>query len=96
MWALGYKAPNVWFTETEYNEELNNFLFETVGENKLEMICTGLFINAYAATSLREYFATGFADFYLHASKGLLKMVSPVLVQKLFFLNDIKNLDEVT
>jgi len=92
--ALGYKAPKNWFTNTEYDEDFDNFLFQTVGRDKLRMICTGLFINAYAATSLREYFATGFTDFYLYANKTLLKTISPVLAQKLFFLHDIKNLDE--
>ena len=53
----------------------------------------GLFINAYASVSLREYFATGFADYYLHQNHGFLAKVSPALTKKMNFLQDVKNLD---
>jgi len=55
----------------------------------------GLFINAYAAVSLREYFATGFTDFYLHPNHNFLKQVSPALYKKLLLLQDEENLDTV-
>jgi hypothetical protein len=95
LWALDYKAPLKWFMETEYDKEFDEFLFETVGKDKLRMICMGLFINAYAPVSLREYFATGFADFYLHPNHNFLKRVSPLLYKKLLLLQDVKNLDNV-
>jgi len=44
LWALGYKVPLKWFMETEYDKEFDEFLFETVGRDKLRMICVGLFI----------------------------------------------------
>ena len=66
LWALGYKAPEQWFMDIEYDQEFDDYLREKVGYDKLRMICMGLFINAYAPTSLREYFATGFTDFYLY------------------------------
>ena len=81
--------------DTEYDKEFDEFLFETVGKDKLRMICMGLFINAYAPVSLREYFATGFADFYLHPNHNFLKRVSPLLYKKLLLLQDVKNLDNV-
>jgi len=93
LWALGYKAPIQWFMETEYDKEFDEFLFEKVGKDKLRMICMGLFINAYAPVSLREYFATGFADYYLYQNHGLLAKVSPALAKKMNFLQDVKNLD---
>ena len=93
LWALDYKAPLKWFMETEYDKEFDEFLFETVGKDKLRMICIGLFINAYAAVSLREYFATGFTDFYMHPNHNFLKQVSPALYKKLLLLQDGKNLD---
>ena len=95
LWALDYKAPLKWFMESEYDKEFDDFLFETVGKDKLRMICMGLFINAYAPTSLREYFATGFADFYLHSDHNFLKQVSPALYKKLLLLQDEENLDTV-
>ena len=95
LWILGYKAPLEWFMNTEYDEEFDEFLLEKVGYDKLRMICMGLFINAYAPTSLREYFATGFTDFYLHSDHNFLKKVGPTLIKKLLLLQDIKNLDNV-
>jgi len=86
--SLGYKMSKSFYTETEYNEEFDNFLLNTVGYDKLNIICTGLFITAYAPTSLREYFATGFTDFYMRpADRGDLQKVSPQLYNKLFKLN---------
>jgi hypothetical protein len=93
LWALDYKAPREWFLNTEYDKEFDNFLFSTVGKDKLRLICTGLFISAYAAVSLREYFATGFTDYYLYPNHNFFKKVSPQLYKKLTFLNEIKNLD---
>ena len=93
LWALGFKAPSQWFMDTEYDREFDEFLFEKVGKDKLRMICMGLFINAYASVSLREYFATGFTDYYLHQNHGFLAKVSPALAKKMNFLQDVKNLD---
>jgi len=88
LWALGYKVPKSFFLETEYNEEFDNFLLKTVGYDKLSVICNGLFINAYAPTSLREYFATAFTDYYMNMSDHTpLKRVSPAVYKKLSTLN---------
>jgi len=93
LWALGHKAPLEWFLNTEYDKEFDDFLFNTIGKDKLRMICMGLFINAYAPISLREYFATGFTDFYLYPDHNFLEKMSPALTKKLILLQDIKNLD---
>ena len=94
LWSLGYKAPKQFYSEVEYNEEFDNFLLNTVGYDKLNIICSGLFISAYAPTSLREYFATGFTDFFMRPDdRETLRMVSPELYQKIFELNSEENLD---
>ena len=86
--SLGYKTPKSFYADTEYSEEFDNFLLNTVGYDKLNIICTGLFINAYAPTSLREYFATGFTDFYMRTDdRESLQKVSPRLYNKLINLN---------
>ena len=36
----------------------------------------GVFISPYAATSLREYFATGFTDFFMNKSRDDLKSIA--------------------
>ena len=96
LWSLGYKTPKTFFSEVEYNEEFDNFLLNTVGYDKLNVICNGLFINAYAPTSLREYFATGFTDFYMKPDdRESLKLVSPQLYKKIFELNFKENVDSM-
>ena len=93
LWKAGFKAPESFFMDVEYNEEFDAFLYKKVGYDKLSTLLTGLFISPYAATSLREYFATGFADFYLYPNHTTLKKVSPNLYKKLLLLQDPKKLD---
>jgi hypothetical protein len=93
LWSLGYKIPKSLFLDTEYSQEFDNFLLNTVGYDKLNIICAGLFINAYAPTSLREYFATGFTDFYMSNEHATLKTVCPELYSKLKLLNSENFLD---
>lgn len=96
LWSLGYKAPKSFYYEVEYNKEFDNFLLNTVGYDKLNIICNGLFISSYAATSLREYFATGFTDFYMRTDdRNSLKLVSPELYLKIFELNSQNFLDSL-
>ena len=51
---------------------------------ELSKILKGLFISPYAATSLREYFATAFADYYLDSNHDFLKKSSPAVYKKIF------------
>ena len=91
---MGYKIPSTVFMEPEYNEEFDMLLHQKIGYEKLSNILTGVFISPYAATSLREYFATGFTEFYLHPDEhGFLKKISPELYKKLITLQDSEKLD---
>jgi len=83
LWKADFKAPLSLFMEIEYNEEFDMFLFEDIGYDKLITILSGVFINAYAPTSLREYFATGFADYFIEPNHKFLQNVSPLLYQKI-------------
>ena len=93
LWQLGYKAPMAFFENTEYDEEFDMFLYKTIGYDKLMNLVQGLFINPYAATSLREYFATGFTDFYMDSNHKFLQKISPVLYKKLIMLQAQEKLD---
>ena len=93
LWSKGYKFPKSFFTNIEYDEEFDMLLYKDIGYDKLANLLTGLFISPYAATSLREYFATGFTEFYTHSDHNLLKKVSPALYEKIFILQDPKILD---
>jgi len=93
LWEMGFKAPKAFFEDTEYDQEFDEFLHQTVGYDTLSNAMQGLFISPYAATSLREYFATGFTDFFIHPDHKLLKTVSPALYDKIIFLQKEENLD---
>ena len=93
LWKSGFKAPQSFFNNLEYDKEFDEFLYQDIGYGKLSTLMRGLFINPYAATSLREYFATGFTDFYLHSDHSALQQVSPKLYKKLLMLHDPKKLD---
>jgi len=83
LWDHGYKTQINFFLNMEYDVEFDNFLLNIVGYDKLAMLMQGMFISPYAATSLREYFASGFTEFFMHPDHKLLKSVSPVLYEKL-------------
>jgi hypothetical protein len=94
LWKMNYKIPLSVFMDPEYNEELDMFLYKKIGYDKLSTIVAGVFITPYAITSLREYFATGFTEFYLHPDEhGFLQKVSPELYKKLFLLQNPEELD---
>jgi hypothetical protein len=88
LWSSGYKAPISFFVDVELNKEFDMFLYQKIGYDRLSSLLVGVFISPYAATSLREYFATGFSDFYLHPNHKALQQVSPALYKKLFSLHD--------
>jgi hypothetical protein len=75
------------FGKIEYDQEFDLFLKDKVGYQKLRIFAQNIFASPYAATSLREYFADGFEDFYLGRKLNLNK-ISPVLYNKLEDLNN--------
>ena len=93
LWKRDIKAPMSFFTDVEFNQEFDDFLYKKIGYDKLSSIMTGLFISAYAATSLREYFATGFTEYYTHSDHNFLKKVSPALYEKISNLHNFKDED---
>tara|TARA_Y100001938_G_C8079670_1_gene428292 strand:- start:739 stop:1425 length:687 start_codon:yes stop_codon:yes gene_type:complete len=73
------------FINTDYEKEFDDLLYKKVGYTKLRNLAPTLFIRPYAATSLREYFATGFEDFYLEGGEKL-RGISPILYNKILSL----------
>ena len=93
LWEMEFKAPKSFFQNVEFDREFDEFLHQTVGYETLGNALRGLFISPYAATSLREYFATGFTDFYMDSNHQHLKTVSPALYEKIMLLQKEENLD---
>jgi len=93
MWKMGFKAPKSFFQNVEFTTEFDDFLHKDVGYDKLKPIMQGMFISPYAATSLREYFATMFTEFYLDPNHNFIKKVSPAVYEKLSMLQNEEKLD---
>ena len=88
LWSKGFKAPLSFFMEVEFDKEFDDFLYKKIGYDKRSSLLSGLFISPYAATSLREYFATGFTEYYLDSNHQFLKKVSPALYEKIYELQN--------
>ena len=80
--AEGYDVSSEKFMNSEYEEKFDDFLYKKVGYEALSYIPMGLFITPYAATSLREYFATGYVEYLMGDRRYLLSM-SPTLYKKI-------------
>ena len=76
------------FFDLKYSQKFDNMLYKDIGYTLLSNITRGLFCNAYATTSLREYFASGFEEFYM-ADRQYLKKICPALFEKLQYLNNL-------
>ena len=73
-----YDIPDGFLTDIEYNKEIDNFLYKTIGYDILNQMVANIFVSGYAATSVSEYFARGFEEYFIGDKKSL-KSMSPVL-----------------
>ena len=86
----GYNVEKYNFLDVEYNEDLDLFLLEEVGYDALSMLSVALFLNPYSATSLSEYFARGFEEFFI-GDRKYLKKIRPKLYSKLESLASLED-----
>jgi len=86
--SAGLETGSFNYRNLKYDEEFDLFLLNELGYDTLSYITAGLFLSPYAATSLREYFAIGFEEFYL-GDKEKLNNTSPTLYKKLEELREI-------
>jgi len=70
------------YLKTEFDENFDDFLYKQVGYELLNKLTTGLFLTAYASTSLREYFSNGFEHYFM-GENHYLKKISPNLYSKI-------------
>jgi hypothetical protein len=94
LFEAGYKLPMSFFMNTEFDQEFDDLLYKKIGYDKIDQFASGMFINSYAATSLREYFATAVADFYINTNHNFLKKISPAVYNKIMMLQDPEALDK--
>ena len=76
-----------YFTDVEYDVKFDDFLYKIVGYPMLTSLTMGLFISPYGVTSIREYFATGFEEYYLKDRKYL-QNISPAIYKKIYELEN--------
>jgi hypothetical protein len=65
--SQGYKiadARNL-FLNTEYNQRFDDLLYKEIGYDLLDNLLIGVFVRPYAATSINEYFTTGFVEYHM-------------------------------
>lgn len=85
--AYGYnQMPDSDYMDPEYNNKFDKFLYLTVGYPVLTQLTTNLYISPYGATSLREYFANCFEEFFARKKYKNVKNLSPAVYEKLEFL----------
>ncbi len=85
-----YEIPPDFTINMEYDKSIDLFLYDTVGYDILNQLSTNIFISGYAATSLSEYFARGFEEYFV-GNKDSLRKLSPVLykiIDELVHLED--------
>ena len=75
------------FSKIEFDEELDQFLLNEIGYEKLSNLTVGMFLDPYSISSLREYFATGFEEYYL-GDRSYLNNVCPYIYKKVSYLHE--------
>ena len=75
--------PPQFLVSLNFDQDIDDYLYKDVGYTPLWNYVNGIFPSPYAATSVREYFASGLLDYLL--DEGIhLSEISPILYQKIF------------
>ena len=72
-----------------FDQDIDDYLYKEVGYTPLWNYVNGIFPSPYAATSIREYFARGFEEYFIGDRKSLTKN-NIVLYSKLQELADLE------
>lgn len=85
-----YDVPDGFLNDIDYNRQIDDFLYRTVGYEVLNQLVVNIFISGYASTSVSEYFARGFEEYFI-GDRRTLKQLSPSLyktIENLVHLED--------
>ena len=85
-----FEVPKDFNFNIEYDKDIDNFLYQTVGYDVLNQLVTNIFVSGYAATSVSEYFARGFEEYFI-GDKSNLRKLSPVLYK---IIDDLVHLED--
>ena len=84
----GYDVTIEQFLTATYDYDFDMFLFQDIGYPVLETLTLGLFVSPYSVTSINEYFAVGFENFYM-GEANYIKKICPILSEKLYYLDEL-------
>ena len=70
------------FFRLEYDEDFDKLLYQDLGYSFLYNLTYDLFVSPYGATSLQEYWANGFENYFIGDPEDVRK-ISPVLYNKI-------------
>ena len=88
----GVSVKNINFFNETYNKDFDIFLSKTIGYDDLKKYIKDIFLAPYSVTSLKEYFARGFEEYFL-GNVVYLKQMCPYVYKK---INNLyyKNLED--
>ena len=72
----GYNPSKDLFAKSDYNKEIDDYLYQTIGYGKLTPHIIGLFPDPYSVTSLEEYVSTCF-EFFFIKDRDYIKKICP-------------------
>jgi hypothetical protein len=70
--------PKSLLVNPDYDQEIDDYLYRDVGYDVLNDLVNGLFVSAYAATSLSEYYARSFEE-WVFGHRAEIKKLSPAV-----------------
>tara|TARA_R110000851_G_scaffold19278_1_gene59544 strand:- start:133 stop:798 length:666 start_codon:yes stop_codon:yes gene_type:complete len=82
--------PEDFTINIEYDKQIDDFLFKNIGYDILNQLSVNIFVSGYAATSVSEYFARGFEEYFI-GDKDNLKQLSPVMYR---ILDELVHLED--
>ena len=77
------------FINLKYDSDFDSYIYKELGYDKIRSITSNIFCSPYGITSLREYFANGFEEFFYHKNLKKVRDLSPVLYNKFTQLIEI-------
>jgi len=82
----GLKIKSKSFLNPEYDINFDFFLLKKIGYSTLKGYIKGLFTSCYSVTSLNEYYAVNFTDYFLYNRRNI-KSMCPAAYNKIENLN---------
>ena len=88
--AEGFDVSATFRVKLDYDRGIDEFLYQEVGYGRLNSLVNGLMPSAYAATSLREYFAICFEEYFM-GDVHYLKKICPAAFEIIQSLTEMED-----